>query len=151
MPLSKEQIQQAKPQTRQVEVPELAEVGDGKVLLGVMPALKLYEFMRRVRQEKDQTDELDLSYICDFLAACVLDPDSLEPAFTPEEFQEAAATLLSMETLKGLFNAAYDLHGISDRAVEDLEKNSDTTPGDSSGGASPGSEATPTPTGSSPS
>ena len=146
MPLSKAQIQEARPQTKEVEIPELAHIGDGKVLLGIMPALKLTGIMRKLREQGEEIDNLDLKHPIEFLAATLLDAETNELAFTEDELMALAEQTLSMETIEKLFMASYDLHGMTKDAAEGLEKNLPETPGADSGGSSPGSSDTLIPT-----
>lgn len=146
MPLTAQQIEKAKPRTMTVPVPELEGVDDGQILLAAMPAPQLCEFLKSIRDEEETRDNLDLTYMYEFLAACIADPETLRPLFTAETISDSGVGRLSMESMQDLFKAAYDLHGISQDTSEELKKNLETIPVASSGGNSPGSGDMPTST-----
>jgi len=137
MSLTKLEIMALEPKTIEVEIEALC----GDVLLRAMPALKMVEILKQAR-DGEESDNLDVTHAIEFLAACIMDPSTGELAFSVEELTALAATTLPMDAITTMFAAAYELHGLTIKATEELEKNLEETPGGSSGGSSPGSEDT---------
>jgi len=113
--ITKDQILKAKRKTAEVDVPEW---GDEPVLIGVMSANQLAEYM----SDKDQSEATSMLR---FVVRIILDPETKERMFSDDDIQVLGEQ--SMPALMKVYNAGAKLHGLDEESMEAQLKNSGTT------------------------
>jgi hypothetical protein len=113
---------------RDVEVPEWG----GWVRIRGLDGKAASQFSRQLvkigKDGKPQATGLD-NFMAKLLAVTIVDQESGKPIFNEDDL--AALGAKSAKVLKRLSDIAADLSGMSDKAVEEAEKNSETPDADS--------------------
>lgn len=135
----------AAPVTRTVDVQQWG----GSIMLRRMGALAYSRVQQLSRSLQSGNAEHSMRFGLEYLANCIVDPETLEPVFDVASLDRLAEQY--PEAIERLMQEALDLHGATKTARENLEKNSERTVSDGGGSDSPGSADTPTRTCCSPS
>jgi len=101
------------------------------------------EIMEDEDEEQDSGDEIpeakkytrtqQTELMLRYLTACILDPSTYQPAFTIEKIEELGRK--DGRVLGRIYREILDLHGMTEKSAEEIEKNSAATPSGGSGSA----------------